>query len=575
MDSYNYGSASFGRANGSPLSHSPIINYRKDAKKGVKFTFMVVGESGTGKTTFINSLLDRKVLNHRYEKSGAGLANKSENTRILSFTSAKSVALPNTSMLTRHEFNPSTINEEPGIALTETKVEIVEDENLKVLLTIVDTPGFGENLNNEICFVEIENYLKQQFDLVLAEETRIKRNPRFTDTRVHVMLYFIAPTGHGLREIDIQCMKRLSKYVNIIPIIAKADSFTRKELQFFKHQIRVDIERFNVPVFQFDNFLNDYDEEEDYDLIRECKFLSGLQPFAIITSENDLEVRDNKTGQAKYIKARTYPWGFVDINDTSVSDFPILRSVLLGSHLQDLKDLTHDFLYETYRTERLTKVTGGGAVVDEDSAEDHEFHDTVEHHTQDGGALAGGAAIPSLSNLARLTDADGHKQSNGHLHNDSHSVTSSGSSIKKSSSMLLEEEEGASASSSPQLKNYTTNFTPSTSTISVEDRAPNSSTFKRLSIGPQRNQLRQISETVPYVLRHERILERQQKLEEMEMASAKELANRAALLEKKAQELKQKEKELMRSLELARKNKLTQSEMVIARGNGNEPVESD
>ena len=141
-----------------------------------------------------------------------------------------------------------------------------------MLLNIIDTPGFGENLNNELCFVEIENYLKQQFDLVLAEETRIKRNPRFVDTRVHVMLYFITPTGHGLREIDIQCMKRLSKYVNIIPVIGKADSFTPNELQYFKQQIRIDIQKFNVPTFQFDNSLDDYDEDEDYDLIQECKF---------------------------------------------------------------------------------------------------------------------------------------------------------------------------------------------------------------------------------------------------------------------------------------------------------------
>ena len=63
--------------------------------------------------------------------------------------------------------------------------------------------------------------------------------------------------------------------------------------------------------------------------------------------------------------------------------------------------------------------------------------------------------------------------------------------------------------------------------------------------------MRQISETVPYVLRHERILERQQKLEEMEQASARELANRAALLEKKAAQLKAKEKAL-RQLELNR-----------------------
>ena len=545
MALYNYESPSLRNGNAPASRHSPIINYRKDAKKAVKFTMMIVGELGTGKTTFINSLLNKKVLDHRYEDPSPISSNKDCETKTLTFTSAKSVALPNTSMLTRHEFNPSTSDEEPGIALTETKVEIVDDDNLKLVLNIIDTPGFGENLNNELCFVEIENYLKQQFDLVLAEETRIKRNPRFTDTRVHVMLYFIAPTGHGLRELDIQCMKRLSKYVNIIPVIGRADSFTAKELQYFKQQIRIDIEKFNVPIFQFDNFLNDYDEQEDYDLIQECKFLANLQPFAVVTSEETFEIRDKKTGETKIIRARQYPWGLVDISDTTISDFVILRSVLLGSHLQDLKDLTHDFLYETYRTERLTKVTGGGVLEDEDF-EDSEFHDTVEHHNgEDRGGFAS-TTVPSLSNLAQLANETNDGDTT--VHGDNRSLTSSHSSLRKSTSMLLDDNE--SSNTSPYLHSHG-NFTSSTTAASDK----NSNAFKRLSIGPQRNQLRQISETVPYVIRHERNLERQNKLEEMEKASAKELAARAALLEKKAHELKLKEKNLLRQLELAKQRK--------------------
>ena len=177
-------------------------------------------------------------------------------------------------------------------------------------------------------------------------------------------------------------MKRLSKYVNIIPVIGKADSFTPNELQYFKQQIRIDIQKFNVPTFQFDNSLDDYDEDEDYDLIQECKFLTNLQPFAVITSEDVFEVSNNGE-QPKIIRARKYPWGLVDINDTRFSDFPILRSVLLGSHLQDLKDLTHDFLYERYRTERLTKVTGNGQAFEDEEGDDGEFHDTVEHQVNE------------------------------------------------------------------------------------------------------------------------------------------------------------------------------------------------
>lgn len=47
-------------------------------------------------------------------------------------------------------------------------------------------------------FSEIVEYLEREYDNILAEESRIKRNPRFKDNRVHALLYFITPTGHGL-----------------------------------------------------------------------------------------------------------------------------------------------------------------------------------------------------------------------------------------------------------------------------------------------------------------------------------------------------------------------------------------
>ena len=40
-------------------------------------------------------------------------------------------------------------------------------------------------------------HLERQYDDVLAEESRIKRNPRSRDDRVHCLLYFIPPTGHS------------------------------------------------------------------------------------------------------------------------------------------------------------------------------------------------------------------------------------------------------------------------------------------------------------------------------------------------------------------------------------------
>ena len=57
------------------------------------------------------------------------------------------------------------------------------------------------------------------------------------DNRIHVALYFIQPTGHSLREIDIEFLKRIGPRVNVIPVIAKADSLTKEELIEFKNKV--------------------------------------------------------------------------------------------------------------------------------------------------------------------------------------------------------------------------------------------------------------------------------------------------------------------------------------------------
>merc|ERR1712098_772428 len=168
----------------------------------------------------------------------------------------------------------------------------LDEEGTRISLTIVDTPGFGDQIDNEASFGEIVGYLERQYDDILAEESRIKRNPRFRDNRVHALLYFITPTGHGLRELDIELMKRLSPRVNVIPVI--------------------------------------------------------------VGSEEVVEIGGRK------VRARQYPWGVVEVDNPRHSDFLAIRSALLHSHLADLKEITHDFLYENYRTEKLSKSVDGG-----------------------------------------------------------------------------------------------------------------------------------------------------------------------------------------------------------------------
>ncbi|KAF5380210.1 hypothetical protein D9757_008235 [Collybiopsis confluens] len=289
----------------------PLAKRRRSKAKGVQLTLMVVGASGTGRTTFVNTLCESPVLSHKESD------------------------------------NPETAIVESGISIKPVNVDIEED-GLRINLTIVDTPGFGDDIDNDLAFQEILNYLERQYDDILAEQSRIRRNARFRDNRVHCLLYFIAPTGHHLREMDVALMQKLSHRVNVIPVIGRADSLTRSELRGFKKRIMEDIEHFDIPVYNFP-----YDvEEDDEETIQENQELRALLPFAVMGSEEELEI------DGESVRARVYPWGVAIVDDPAHSDFSRLRSAVLGTHLQDLKSLTEEVLYETYRTEKLSKNLG-------------------------------------------------------------------------------------------------------------------------------------------------------------------------------------------------------------------------
>lgn len=335
-------------------SSSPSSGYntlrKKAQKKGVQFTMMVCGASGTGRTTFVNTLCGQQVLTHEAMSTGLQSRSSISSSTIIDHYSTNHAN--GSGHLTRQSiegpvFDPSKAHLEKGIKIIPVTVDIDEGDGTRVSLTVVDTPGFGDNLDNEQCFGIIMSYLESQYDEILAEESRIRRNPRFKDNRVHLLLYFIEPGTKGLKELDVELMKRLSKRVNIIPVIGRADSLTSSELTMAKRMIMDDIEHYNIPVYNFP-----YDaEEDDAETIEENSQLKAMMPFAVVTSTNLVPL----PGSNKLVRGRQYPWGVIDIENPRFSDYSYLRAAILGTHLADLKDLTHDFLYETYRTEKLSR----------------------------------------------------------------------------------------------------------------------------------------------------------------------------------------------------------------------------
>jgi len=121
----------------------------------------------------------------------------------------------------------------------------IEENGVRLRLTVVDTPGFGDFVNNDASWGPIIENIEQRFDAYLDAENKVNR-VNIVDNRVHACVYFIQPTGHSLKPLDIEVMRRLHTKVNLIPVIAKADTLTDEEISDFKK--RVSLILLNMPI---------------------------------------------------------------------------------------------------------------------------------------------------------------------------------------------------------------------------------------------------------------------------------------------------------------------------------------
>jgi cell division control protein 12 len=117
------------------------------------------------------------------------------------------------------------------------RVEL-EEKGFKTRLTIIDTPGFGDFVNNQSCWESVVSFIDNQYEDYLENEIQTSRKVTdYDDVRIHACLYFIAPSGHTLSSLDVKAMKELGSRVNLIPVIAKADTLTKEEIMGFKERV--------------------------------------------------------------------------------------------------------------------------------------------------------------------------------------------------------------------------------------------------------------------------------------------------------------------------------------------------
>lgn len=178
---------------------------RRVQKTKLKMNLMICGESGLGKSSFINMLFGASKLRGAY-----------------------------------------TINHK--MATLEVKKYESREADFCGDFTVIETPGFGALSESKLSWTPLVDYIERQMTSYMCQEEQPDRSS-LTDSRIHVCLYFLRPDPR-LLSFELRTMQELSYRVSLVPIIAKADSLQVMELDCIKSQISRTLAAENIEIYK-------------------------------------------------------------------------------------------------------------------------------------------------------------------------------------------------------------------------------------------------------------------------------------------------------------------------------------
>lgn len=107
--------------------------------------------------------------------------------------------------------------------------------------------------------------------------------------------------------------------MNIVPVIAKADVLTKREMSRLKQRVLDEIGSHGIKIYP----LPECDSDEDEEYKEQVRQLKQAVPFAVCGANTLLEVRGRK------VRGRLYPWGVVEVENPDHCDFIKLRTMLM------------------------------------------------------------------------------------------------------------------------------------------------------------------------------------------------------------------------------------------------------
>ncbi|ORD94556.1 CDC10 [Enterospora canceri] len=156
---------------------------------------------------------------------------------------------------------------------------------------------------------EVIDVINSRYGEYLLEEQLIFE--RVVDRRIHVVLFLIP--GDENKKADIDLLNKLSQITNVIPIVAKADSYTEEEMEKLKRKLGKEI------------------------VVADCY----CNIMAVTASENEYDFN------GILARGRKYGWGFVPVEE--VHDFSALQRMVVYNEHEELRQKIDQKFYQKYR----------------------------------------------------------------------------------------------------------------------------------------------------------------------------------------------------------------------------------
>lgn len=202
--------------------------------------------------------------------------------------------------------------------------QIIEDNGVMLRVTCTETSNFTTHDPNTY-----RDYLKSKLEKYFVDEQRLTAAD-IHDNRIHSCLYLIPPHGKmRLMDEDIECMKAIHEWANLIPIITKSESYDSMQRAKFKENISAQLKKNGINHFVFS-----FDEREDEERAYIVKQLAERFPFAIVTADEPI-IENNR-----YRWLRKTGSCVIDIYDPEY-DFEALQKLLLLHCLLNQKSSTN------------------------------------------------------------------------------------------------------------------------------------------------------------------------------------------------------------------------------------------